>query len=213
MKATGIILVIVVALGVGAYFLLQDNNSFRVSFFGAGASEGAHTSTSSQPYASSTESIVTSAQRIGENVLSTLRDAGVWVGAKSAEIFTSARDAIQSAVTDTAKDTAQKALTSVGSTLGISSSSENTSLSISYIIHKNTSTSFVLRDTSYKKDQEIASYRIDWGDGTLDAQDGVVVQSTSTFSHSWQNTGDYMVSFRIVRADKESVYVTDVTVK
>ncbi|MFA7202042.1 MAG: hypothetical protein WC099_03570 [Candidatus Paceibacterota bacterium] len=217
MKTTFVIVFILGIIGMGVYFLLQDDNSFRVSFLGQGVEDSlfSGTVTSSQKNSSSSQGIVETMRSLGGSTLSAIQNAGSWIVEQGNELFTSATQGIHSIVSDTAKDTAQKAFTSVGNSLGISSStsSEDVILSLSYVIHKDTETSFVLRDASYKKNQEIASYRIDWGDGVIDIQDDIVIQNMSIFSHAWRDTGEYTVAFHIIRGDKESIYTTDVTVK
>lgn len=213
MKVALITILVLGVVGTGAYFLLQDNNSFRVSFFGQGVTEPP--SRNSSPTRSSTpEEIKNTAGAIGHSVISAVESAGSWIGEKGKELFTSVVGGAQSAVTDAAKNVAQDTFSSVGNALGISStSSEDLSLSVSYVIQKGAETSFVLRDALYNKSQESIAYHIDWGDGSVYAEKNIPVRETYTFSHAWEKTGEYTISFRIIRADKESIYTTNITVK
>ena len=205
-------------ISVGAYFLLNDNNSFRISFFGQGAHTPLITSTtSSTTTATTTGNGKNVVRTVQDDVISTVQNVGSWIGEKSKQIFSSVTGGIQSTIESGAKDAAHSALTSVESALGISSESSNTPLSVSYVASSGSKISFVVRDPIFSaassSSKELVAYSIDWGDGIIESKKDILAQDVYTFSHAWQKSGDYTILFKVSFSSKESSYTTHITIR
>jgi len=209
-------IIIVGCLGAGAYLILQNDNSFRVSFLGMNNNISSTTSqaSTSTTQNSSSSGILEGAQAIGDQAWSVVQDAGMWIKNGVGDLFSSVASSTKSTLTQKAKNVAQETIQSVQNTLGIgSSTASNSSLFISYIIHLNTSVSFVVHNPFLDTNQETLDYSINWGDGSTESEKNIKAKDNYTFTHLWQKEGDYTISFAISNGDKENTYTIHVVVQ
>ncbi len=199
-------ILVVCLLAGGAYLLLQKTTTFHTiigSVFSSASSSPLSLGSITASISSSTAPIITHSE-----------SAITHAAQDTTHIVTqSALHTATSFITQALQGATQGMIKGIDALTGTPPQTTNQFSPVAYIVHVNTPLSFQLSHSYLSDMQDGFSCVVQWGDGQQTQQNNIRIANTITFSHTWNASGTYTMTFTLTLNTIQHIYTMPIIVQ